>query len=430
VQRFFDLCLGAAWQPFDADAQRQLEFGSGLCVEFVDVSLESLDEGLWHERFVDEPHDCKLIAAHARDEVRFAECARKNARHRADGVVALDVPKRVVDLFELVHIAEEDKDVGPLAPRQRDHAFREDVEPSPVVEAGQVVGEAYLFEFLAQPRGFGDVAQHRERHRLIVPVGGHRTDVEEHSVAVGVLDFDFFLGRDVFFDRELGADEITLILREQRMRRRIGVPNDVIGVVYEDCVLIGFQKLAVVPLQDDDVVEGFLELVVGDEELLIFLNGALVGRQQKIDHLYARRIDEVFLACKKHLDADFRAVVLTHLGVGEDVPDARNEGIFVIGLCGEVVCACFEGADHVGWVRERRDEHDGRVFILWIFADFSTQLEAVHFRHHHVADDEVGNVVLQRAERFHAVCCDIDVEALRLEHIPKAHGLGDAVFDQ
>ncbi len=131
------------------------------------------------------------------------------------------------------------------------------------------------------------------------------------------------------------------------MGGRIGISDHFVLVIDKNGVLAGFEQLAIVALQGDYVVERFLELVVGNEQLLVFLDGALICRKQKIDHLDARGIDEVFFPRKKHFDTNLRAPLLADFGVGEYVAYARNECLFVIWLCGEVICSCFERADNV-----------------------------------------------------------------------------------
>ncbi len=67
--------------------------------------------------------------------------------------------KGVVDRLEPIHVAEEDKHVCLQAARQLDHALGKDLEASSVIQAGEVVRQAYLLELLAQLCGFGDIAQ-------------------------------------------------------------------------------------------------------------------------------------------------------------------------------------------------------------------------------------------------------------------------------
>ncbi len=100
---------------------------------------------------------------------------------------------------------------------------------------------------------------------------------------------------------------------------------------------------------------------------------------------------------------------------------AREQSRVVDRLGEEIVGAGVETCDAVGRLVERRHHDDGHVRGFGIRLDAAADFEAVHARHHHVEEHDIGRLGGDAFERLFATVCGDDLEILgrqlRLEQL-------------
>jgi hypothetical protein len=97
----------------------------------------------------------------------------------------------------------------------------------------------------------------------------------------------------------------------------------------------------------------------------------------------------------------------------DEALDARHELHVVDRLGEEVVGADFETADAVGRLIERGDHQHRNVLRLLAGLQAAANLEAIHFRHHDVEEDDVDVADVAQVQRFDAGRGRLDLEILR-----------------
>jgi hypothetical protein len=91
---------------------------------------------------------------------------------------------------------------------------------------------------------------------------------------------------------------------------------------------------------------------------------------------------------------------------------ARHERGVVEGLRQEIVGAGVEPLEAVARLVERGHHHDRQMRRERRVLEPPADLEAVHVRHHHVEEDDIGKALLADRERVRAVHGGGDVEIL------------------
>jgi hypothetical protein len=149
-------------------------------------------------------HNDELVSAHARDGVGFANGGEQALPHSREEDVAVGVAERVVDLFKVVDVNEEDRNLVAVVLRAEDRLAKTLVEQRAISEAGQVIVMGEIVDVIGAAAVLGDVAAGNS-DSLAEP---DHLDIKPGALDHLVVDEDFTgVGNP-------GADDLTISMDE------------------------------------------------------------------------------------------------------------------------------------------------------------------------------------------------------------------------
>src|SRR5579864_3315213 len=90
---------------------------------------------------------CKLVSAEAGQDVRIAERLFQSIRGSDQRRISHVVAKGIVDLFQIVHVAEKEQGVFALAVSQFQLMCRRGQKTTPIVKPGEFIGDGQTSNF-------------------------------------------------------------------------------------------------------------------------------------------------------------------------------------------------------------------------------------------------------------------------------------------
>lgn len=149
-------------------------------------------------------HNDELVSTHASDGVGFANGGEQALPHSREEDVTVGVAKRVVDLFEIVDVDEEDRNSLVLALRAEDRLAETLVEQSAIGEARQVIVMGEIVDVIGTAAVLGNVAAGN---------GDSVAEPDDLDIKPGAFDH-LVVDKDFTGVWNSGADDLTIFMDE------------------------------------------------------------------------------------------------------------------------------------------------------------------------------------------------------------------------
>ena len=128
--------------------------------------------------------------------------------------------------------------------------------------------------------------------------------------------------------------------------------------------------------------------------------GTFIGWKKKIQYLQAFSGNKIIVAGEKNLSAHIRFCVPAQFPIRDEILDAGNNILLIVGFSDKVVGAGLKSFDDVRRFWKRGNQDDRHVFQFLVRPDAFAEFIAVHLGHQYVGDDDIRNPSLQEMQGF------------------------------